>query len=541
MDPFANDDQPRGRGFDPIQIVRMFLRRKWLFIIPFFLCLGMAAVAIKIQKPIYFSSAQIRVIQEPTARSLAQETPRYGGMRVDPDRETYALIGTIITSPKFLVGVVREMDLARQAIASGEFGPPPRDIGSPQEWEDRVAELLAARVENQIRTRQDGQRLFSIGVRDLNPDRAYQLTRVILERFLAEERSGRLQPTSTGRDFLEAQRDSLRSRLVAVQGRLTDLQRSMVSETLVGNPITEANLTQAEAVLTRLRSQVFDTEATEIMRLQRLVRAFLPEPPTLELYTRDPDIAAGLRELASLEFDIALGLIGSRGQTGVPADQQTPLGIARMNFHGLVSAHTAQNYPQLSSSQRTTLVEYGYNLLYRDVTQRLINRIERNIQDFRSLRARQPEQAAQVERLRAEVQTLEDQLETIERDISQETLRLQASMSEIGYKIEVRRDPRRPSAPIEPNKLRMAFMGVVLAFALGMGLVILAELLDRSFKSLPDIERALGLKVIGTLPMIETRMFAEQTQRHPWLWAATVFAILVVAAVGFLLVYPRLG
>ncbi len=535
MDPYTDDEQPRGGGFDPMQLLRIFLRRKWLFIIPFFLCLGMAAVAIKIQKPIFYSSGQVRVIQEASgARSLPQEMPRYGR---NPDAETFALIETMITSPRFLVGVVKQLDLHRRAIAAGEVGPAPDWVRSQSDWEERVAERLAGRLEGQIRIRNDGMRLFTIGVRDEDPDRAYRLVRVILERFLEEERVGRLRPTSTARDFLEAQRDSVQQQLVAAQRRLTEVQRSIVAESLVGNPISEQNLAQAEASLARLRSQAFDTDAAELQRLGRNLRGVVPAAPTVESYLSNPDLAAGVRELAGLEFDIALGLLGVRG----PSDPSNPLGAARLNFHSLTAAHTARLYPNLAEGPRALVIEYAYNLLYREVTQRLVGRLERNINDFRSFRARQPEQAVMLDRLQQEARLAQDQLQAIERDISSETLRLQASLSEIGYKIEIRRDPRRPGAPIEPNKMRMAFMGAVLAFALGCGLVILAEFMDRSFKSVPAIERALGLKVIGTLPMIQTTLFSETRQRRPLLWVAVVLVILIIAAVGFLFVYPRLS
>jgi Tfp pilus assembly protein PilN len=63
--------------------------------------------------------------------------------------------------------------------------------------------------------------------------------------------------------------------------------------------------------------------------------------------------------------------------------------------------------------------------------------------------------------------------------------------------------------------------------------------MNRSYKSLPEIEKALGVKVIGTLPLIETRLFSARRQLHPWIWTILIVSILVVAALGFLFIYPR--
>jgi hypothetical protein len=96
-------------------------------------------------------------------------------------------------------------------------------------------------------------------------------------------------------------------------------------------------------------------------------------------------------------------------------------------------------------------------------------------------------------------------------------------------------------APIEPNKVKLAFMGFVLALGMGGGLVVLAQLLDRSFHSVEDIERRLGLTVIGTLPVINESQFEDRRSRRIWIWIVLVVAILLVAAAGFLYVYPRLS
>jgi hypothetical protein len=132
-------------------------------------------------------------------------------------------------------------------------------------------------------------------------------------------------------------------------------------------------------------------------------------------------------------------------------------------------------------------------------------------------------------------------LQALRRDIQKENMRLEASMSEIGYKIVVRKDPQHPGRPIEPNMTKLSFMGFVLALGMGLGLVILAQLLDRSFHSVEDIENTLGLVVIGTLPVVRTDAFGKQRIHRVWTWVGLTFAILLVAAAGLLFVYPRIS
>ncbi len=535
-----DEDASRGGGFDPMQLWRMFVRRKWLFIVPFFLCLGMAAVAIKTQEPIYYSSVQLQVIrQASTARSLPQEAPRYD-RRNNPDNESFVMIRTIVTSPRFLRKLVTDLNLHRRAIATGEVPPAPPGV-SAERWEERAVGMVAARIAGQVRIRNDSESLFSIGMRDTDPDRAFLLTKKILEDFLAEERASRMAPSSATRDFLEGQRQVIAGQLAEAQNRLSEFERTRLNETLAGNPITAENLSLAEGVLGRLRSQTFDVGSTELMNLERLARDAADPLPALGDLTANPNIAAAARELASLEYDAAISEVLGRQGAGA-ADQSSTLGLARLNLNNLVEAAVATRYPGLGVAARTHLSQYGFALVDRDVAQRVVTRLDTNIREFRGFVARQPQQSAQLASLQQEVTRLQEQLQGLERDIAAENLRLAANMSELGYRWEVRQDPQRPYAPIEPNKVRLAFMGFALALAMGVGLVILAEFLDRSFKSLSDIERSLGVKVIGTLPMIETRLFGARTRRRsPWVWVILVAAILVVAAAGFLFIYPRLS
>jgi hypothetical protein len=248
-------------------------------------------------------------------------------------------------------------------------------------------------------------------------------------------------------------------------------------------------------------------------------------------------VAATLKDLADLEYEQVTALLAGQ----VPGeDSQQLLGSTRLALDRQVEEWLGREYPQLSPSLRVAAARYLYGQLYDTVNSRVINRLAGHIRDYRDFMARQPEQSATLSRLQREVENAQNLLQTLDQDITRETLSLAASMSEIGYRIVVHRDPTLPSSPVEPNKPRLAMIGFGLALALGVGLVLLATMLDRSFQSVEQIERVLGVKVIGTLPMIKERPFARRRRRRVLLWVAIVVLILVLSAVGFLYVYPHL-
>lgn len=60
-----------------------------------------------------------------------------------------------------------------------------------------------------------------------------------------------------------------------------------------------------------------------------------------------------------------------------------------------------------------------------------------------------------------------------------------------------------PAHPIEPNKKMNVAVAGVLSIMLAFFVIILLEYLDNTFKSEDDVERILGLTVIGVIPKFE--------------------------------------
>lgn len=530
MDPYVEEIAKEEEGFDVFVLLRIFWRRKWLFFVPFILCLAVAGVAIKVLTPIYYSDVLVRVIYEaPTASVLPRES-RYG--RRHPDRDALYNIETIVTGRNFLERVAQELFNQHPEVAlksrdgSGNPGP-----GSS----DRVLtpNRLARQMRRWVRVKQVKQHLFAISVRDTDAERAYVLTQLILERFLEEERANRVRPSTATRNFLEEQRQDQFDNLALAEAELADFERSMLSESLAGNPINELNLNQAESSLNRLRARYFDADTAELFTLEGVTRSVLGELPNVAGFTQDADIATVMREMAAREFDDLFGL--SRG-----AGLYTSGGL-RLRLNSAIETKVARDFPRLGVMDRNKISQYLYHRLYRDVRHSVMTRLEQNIQEFRQFMTRQPEQSSALSRLRQDVDRAREHLATIERDITQENLRIEASLSEIGYKMVVHQDPYLPTSPIEPNQMKLAFMGFVLALAIGGGLVVLIELLDRSYKTVRQIELSLGLPVIGTMPVIDTDFFRRQRQRRAWIWMLLAVGVLVIASVGLLFIYPRLS
>jgi len=60
-----------------------------------------------------------------------------------------------------------------------------------------------------------------------------------------------------------------------------------------------------------------------------------------------------------------------------------------------------------------------------------------------------------------------------------------------------------PKTPIKPNKKMNVAVGGVLGLALGVGIIFVIEFLDNTIKNAKDVERYLGLSIMGEIPVFE--------------------------------------
>lgn len=94
-----------------------------------------------------------------------------------------------------------------------------------------------------------------------------------------------------------------------------------------------------------------------------------------------------------------------------------------------------------------------------------------------------------------------------------------------GQRINVVEPARAPEDPVSPNRPLIALGGVGAGAALGLGLVLLIELLNKSVRRPADIQATLGIQPLGTLPYIRTRA-------QIWRRRAIIGSAFAVVAIG---------
>jgi capsular polysaccharide biosynthesis protein len=71
--------------------------------------------------------------------------------------------------------------------------------------------------------------------------------------------------------------------------------------------------------------------------------------------------------------------------------------------------------------------------------------------------------------------------------------------------VQVLDDAIVPASPIKPNKMMNMAVAGALGMIISLGVVFILEYLDNTIKTAEDVERHLGLSVIGAIPLIDDK------------------------------------
>jgi polysaccharide chain length determinant protein (PEP-CTERM system associated) len=100
---------------------------------------------------------------------------------------------------------------------------------------------------------------------------------------------------------------------------------------------------------------------------------------------------------------------------------------------------------------------------------------------------------------------------------------------QIGEQFKILDPARPPEKPFSPNRMRIDLMGVILGLASGIGLAFLLEYRDASFRTEEDIVACLGLPVLAVVPKVSTAAERRTRARRRVIASVAVAATLVLS------------
>ncbi len=483
--------------FDLAGLIGAFRRRLPLLLAVTLSVTFVAVLASLVLTPIYASTTTIKV--DPTQRPLLDVGSAVNG--APPDQSVVDTEVSILNSRSVAEDVVRQQGL----VQDPEFGerPGPLDwlIGHHQQIKtpgDDAFARTVTRVQKALSVQRDGTTfLIDVVFKSKDAGKSARISNSFADQYIGF---------------------SLKTRVDAASQRAAWLNQRLSA---LGDQAQ-----QADAALAHYRSatglvagSVATGTGSGTVNDQQLAAI------TTALTTAEADAAAAASNAAAAHNQM------SRGGSDAVAQVLSSPTIADLRRQraevGREQAQINARYgPKHPEAVRVQQQLEGLDQQIQDETRRIISGLDN---DARAAEARVGAMRNQLNALKGEqtahsaasveADSLERRAEasrTIYNQVAQtaQSTTQQEHIDETPGRIMMRADA--PDKPVFPNKPLFAALGLVLGLILGIGAVLIAEVLDGGLRTVEQVERELGVPFIASIPLLTRRQLSTVSARTPW-------------------------
>lgn len=476
------------RAFHPLDYVSVLRRRKWWFIVPLVVCVVTGALLAVLLPKTYLSAAEIGV----ASPTLSPELLR--GVQSLDKEERQRAISQQLLSRNVLERVVRE-----------ERMNPAEPVEQTAGWLRRrvvidVAKPLAGGGENK-----NGLDSFKLGYMDSTPEQTQRITNRLAYVFVEENSKTRTQQAENTSEVLAQQVKASQERLAQIEDQLRN---------------------KKEANMGRLPEQI-NTNVQMVNGLRQQLDSI-----SIQLRGEQDRLSMIESQLDAMRQGAAGGGLTSSGAASIQSSRarinQLQHQLAAERAIGKTDKHPdvvalkeeiANARAELGSAKKTD--DGGRDdLLQADpmYRQRTLDRDNARLR-IRTLQAAEAQARAQIGQYQRRVEAapmVEQDLSSVQREYDLEKIRYadlkkkhdeavnaeDLARKQGGERFSVLYPAYLPVSPATPNQPRLLLLALALGLALGAGLVVAREFMDRSVHDAQALQSEFEIPVLGEIPRI---------------------------------------
>jgi len=446
---------------------RVIKKRRWIVLSVILTIVTIVTIKMYRMPAIYESSG--RVI-------INQETP----LRLTKDKDTADYYGNDLQYLETQQNVLRSSrELARRVIQKLHLEQHPdfSDILARTPDPGRRETLLIDRFLGNLKVELvRNTRIVSVTYSAQDPQLAARAVNELFDQYVDYTLESRSESTSKAREWLQEQVTDLRGRVEKAQEELVNYSRQNEiiqlgeNQTITVERLADLNRRLVEAETDRIRAET-------LYRLSKEgnIDSLPPIVADTTIQSLNTKLAEFRQELAQLNVEY----------------QPTHPRVLR------VKEQIAEVEQQIAQAKR-----------------RIIGNIEA---EFKAAARREKELRTALEKQRAE--TLQQNERAVELSIKQRELAAEAQLYQglleklndvkllstlTTTNIQILDKAEIPTVPARPRKLFNIGLSLLVGLVVGIGLALFVEYLDNTIKSAEDVDRLLGLPVLGLVPALES-------------------------------------
>jgi capsular exopolysaccharide synthesis family protein len=449
---------------------RVVKSRKAIVFVVFLIVILVAATVTFFQPKIYMAASRIKVEQE---RLTVEVFQQQGYAGYDP----YFLQTQyeIIQSQKILYPVIERFELRKRWAYGGD--PLPLEM---------VFRMLRRAMSVQ---RYRDTSLIEIRVFDQDPQLAADLSNCIADTFEKDRLEVRRQQTMKGLSKVQEELEKQEKKVKAAQDKVEKVRKELNVQLFGTVKLNDLTVQQLESQLTAARVE-FVGRDTRLKELRKLTHDQLRN--AVATVVGDPTLQQLLQQLSDAEVKLAV--------------LKQDYGPDHPQVKGTVVQRDTLN---TQVDTRLDGIMRGYEVEFRMYQER-VTELQKQLDDLKKASVLMESEAFLPFRNAQRDEESETKLyETLKGRLQQVTIELQVPRSPV-EKI----DSGEPSlAPVKPDWALNLSLGGLVGLLLGIGLAFFIEFLDTSLKIMDDVERYLGLPVLGVIPQQATLLSSNSASQ----------------------------
>jgi hypothetical protein len=193
-------------------------------------------------------------------------------------------------------------------------------------------------------------------------------------------------------------------------------------------------------------------------------------------------------------------------------------------------------YPDVDRDYRPLIDEYVFQAIQLTAHEQKLEQLDGYIARFQKNVNLAPQLDAELKRLQAEVSNNRTLYEQFLRAKTQTQIAGAAQDTGLSTSMAVVETATFPLEPVKPNKMKILMLAAMFGLSLGFGGLLFSEFSDTSFKSVEEVEKKMGMRVIGTVPKIESMggsWKGENRVKKAAIWTSTAVVLAAVAVFAF--------
>jgi polysaccharide chain length determinant protein (PEP-CTERM system associated) len=480
------------------------IRRIWWIIIPLFLSI-IAGISLSIKLPkIYRASTLILVQPQKVPESYIREIV---SVNIEDRVRT---ITQQVTSRTNLEKIINDFNLYNN----------PRSF---MFMEDKVEDLRRRiTVDVSGSSRRQEANAFQIFFTGANPKQVADVANALASYFITENLKLREEQAMGTEEFLTEELANLRAKLIKKEEEIKEYREKYMGglpeqletnlrilESLQQQKIAnQENQREAENRILSIQQQMSDAiERRKTLIAPADLGGQIAEPTSLDQlkaqlaslearYTpRHPDIIRLKQRISELE---------SAEQTGVKADRGSPKEASKS---------------QAETNLTNQLREIGFAIenLKAEALQ-----IESQIKWYQAKVEETPRREQELMSLNRDYDNVQETYNSLLSRKLEAELAVNMEKKQKGEQFRILDTAKIPQRPFKPDIQRLLLMSIALGFGLGFALAYLMESLDTSFRRPEEIENALNMTIIASLPFIRNAQEMGRLKRKKMMTAFSI-------------------